>query len=84
MLPLILQQGFRLCSLSAEHFPKKGGYFPKLSRTLPEEMGCFPEELPKTSRRKVQDFCKNSGSRIGPLLKKGRTCPEAVCHLSAT
>jgi len=40
----------------AQAFPKKKALFPNVSRTIPEQMGVFPEQVPKNTRRKVQNF----------------------------
>lgn len=77
-LPAIFREGFG----SRQNFPEEKAIFPKLSRTVPEEMGVFPEELPKRAPKKVQYFRQKAGNWTDKFPKNSQTLPGPVCPLS--
>jgi hypothetical protein len=82
-LPSVYPQFFGKASAAAKAFPEENAIFPKLSRTVPEEMGVFPEELPKRAPKKVQYFRPKAGNGTDKFPKHSQTLPGHVCPLSA-
>ncbi|OYY05676.1 MAG: hypothetical protein B7X86_09470 [Sphingobacteriales bacterium 17-39-43] len=60
VLPGFISQFFRKASAPAEQdtnsfrsLSEEKALFPNVSRTIPEQMGVFPEQVPKNTRRNV-------------------------------